>query len=182
MSGLFQIAAIRSYVFSLILIGIASAGSAQAATLSVNQPFNLNFGNVAVGETSAPINIVFTTTLGPDDIFPAPLELSIFGPSAPNFSFTNNGCFAPVCNIDLSFSPLAVGSTPLAVFLFVATFANSIGVVDTINPAQAAFFLSGTGVEAVSQVPLPAALPLFATGLGLLGLFARRRKQIQVTT
>jgi hypothetical protein len=32
-------------------------------------------------------------------------------------------------------------------------------------------------VASVSQVPLPAALPLFATGLGALGLLARRRKQ-----
>ena len=32
---------------------------------------------------------------------------------------------------------------------------------------------------AVSQVPLPAALPLFAGGLGVIGLLARRRKRRQ---
>jgi hypothetical protein len=33
-----------------------------------------------------------------------------------------------------------------------------------------------TGLENVSQAPLPAALPLFAGGLGLLGFYGRRRK------
>jgi opacity protein-like surface antigen len=32
-------------------------------------------------------------------------------------------------------------------------------------------------VSAISATPLPAALPLFAGGLGVLGLFGRRRKQ-----
>jgi hypothetical protein len=34
-----------------------------------------------------------------------------------------------------------------------------------------------SGLALVSTTPLPAALPLFAGGLGLLGMFARRRKQ-----
>jgi hypothetical protein len=35
----------------------------------------------------------------------------------------------------------------------------------------------GTYTVSVTATPLPAALPLFAGGLGLLGLFGRRRKQ-----
>ena len=34
----------------------------------------------------------------------------------------------------------------------------------------------------VSEVPAPAALPLFATGLGLMALFARRKKRIAQTS
>jgi hypothetical protein len=37
--------------------------------------------------------------------------------------------------------------------------------------------LVGTISPAVSGAPLPAGLPLFATGLGVIGLLARRRKQ-----
>jgi hypothetical protein len=36
---------------------------------------------------------------------------------------------------------------------------------------------SGTVEFAIAETPLPAALPLFAGGLGMLGLFGRRRKQ-----
>jgi hypothetical protein len=36
---------------------------------------------------------------------------------------------------------------------------------------------SGPGIAATSATPLPAALPLFAGGLGVLGLLARRRKR-----
>ena len=36
-----------------------------------------------------------------------------------------------------------------------------------------------TSISAVSEIPLPAALPLFATGLGALGLFGWRRKRKQ---
>jgi len=37
--------------------------------------------------------------------------------------------------------------------------------------------LTGTFAAATSATPLPAALPLFATGLGALGLFGWRRKR-----
>jgi hypothetical protein len=41
--------------------------------------------------------------------------------------------------------------------------------------------LSGTGtLTSVSPVPLPSALPLFAAGLGIMGLFIRRRKRRRV--
>ena len=37
--------------------------------------------------------------------------------------------------------------------------------------------LDNVSVSAVSATPLPAALPLFATGLGALGLLGWRRKR-----
>jgi len=38
-------------------------------------------------------------------------------------------------------------------------------------------FVVGAPTEIISAVPLPAALPLFATGLGALGLLGWRRKK-----
>jgi hypothetical protein len=40
--------------------------------------------------------------------------------------------------------------------------------------------LDGASLTAVSPVPISAALPLFAVGLGLLGLLGPRRKQFAV--
>jgi hypothetical protein len=64
----------------------------------------------------------------------------------------------------------------------------SVGVIDMLNTAHISFilpegvFLTSAlggrfGEEAVSEVPLPAALPLFAIGLGLMGLFGWRRRR-----
>ena len=47
---------------------------------------------------------------------------------------------------------------------------NEIGSVPTPN-------IENTTISLVSATPLPAALPLFASGLGALGLFAARRKR-----
>jgi hypothetical protein len=47
--------------------------------------------------------------------------------------------------------------------------------------ANTRFFVSGlasTNAEALAETPLPAALPLFASGVALLGFFGRRRKKL----
>jgi hypothetical protein len=65
---------------------------------------------------------------------------------------------------------------------------NGIGV-DALNSPGTFFFSIGTGTdnnlyydvtwtaEVVTATPLPAALPLFAGGLGMIGLIGRRRKR-----
>jgi hypothetical protein len=60
---------------------------------------------------------------------------------------------------------------PAPVFYSAAYTQNALGQIN-------ASFNNGT---AISPVPLPAALPLFATGLGALGLLGWRRKRKALT-
>jgi hypothetical protein len=94
----------------------------------------------------------------------------IIGPSAAGGNYTNaNGSIA--------------GNRPHNPFLNqMATFAITIPgllATDTVTSATFSFgTTSGENVAGVpSAVPLPAALPLFATGLGGLGLLGWRRKR-----
>ena len=47
----------------------------------------------------------------------------------------------------------------------------------TVGPGIVQSAENGQGAEIAATTPIPAALPLFATGLGVLGLMARRRKR-----
>jgi hypothetical protein len=68
-----------------------------------------------------------------------------------------------------TFAPIALG---LATASIVDTFFGLSS--DTLPFIPFSLHLAGVGVDAV---PLPAALPLFATGLGVLGLLGWRRKK-----
>jgi hypothetical protein len=52
-------------------------------------------------------------------------------------------------------------------------FQNSLTFFDTLGAFRV------LGDETTAATPLPAALPLFTGGLGVIGLIARRRKQRQ---
>jgi PKD repeat protein len=54
----------------------------------------------------------------------------------------------------------------------------SLTVFDNDVPGQTGVFSASIPVG-VNETPLPAALPLFASGLGAMGLLARRRKRKQ---
>jgi hypothetical protein len=72
-------------------------------------------------------------------------------------------------------------SSPAAQSLLIAAFIDpSFSVAaGTLNANQYTFEYSPGLLSNVAATPLPAAMPLFAGGLGVLGLFARRRKQKQ---
>jgi hypothetical protein len=150
---------------------------ARAATLN-GTPTSIDFGSVAVGGTSIPVTV--TANGIPDPNFPIlvawdfqiidPSEFGVsLGLSPPN----NCKAFASVCNMVVTFSPTSLGlKTANLLFSFQEdNFAGESVVIDPVTVP-----LIGLGVEATSTTPLPAALPLFATGLGALGLLARRRK------
>jgi hypothetical protein len=56
---------------------------------------------------------------------------------------------------------------------------DGIGLFSDVDGRLVELYL-GSWTEAAVATPLPAALPLFATGLGVLGWAARRRKQKQL--
>lgn len=72
---------------------------------------------------------------------------------------------------NLAFFGLPLGFDPLAndTYLFTLTLFNSD---DQIVSTADATVIAGTGAT-----PLPAALPMFASGLGVFGYFARRKKK-----
>jgi hypothetical protein len=85
--------------------------------------------------------------------------------TAANGSIAGNGPHNPFLNQTATFSISLAGITASTLITGV-TF--SFGTTSGINV---------TGVPSTSPVPLPGALPLFATALGGLALLARRKKK-----
>ena len=76
-------------------------------------------------------------------------------------------------------SPLAQSGNSLgsgetsSQFAFYSLLVTSDWTIELLTPDNETTFVSGS----VNAVPLPAALPLFATGLGMMGLLGWRRKK-----
>jgi hypothetical protein len=113
---------------------------------------------------------------------PGSFQLSGPNPAGPgNFSliFGNSTAF-----LDLNLRTSGVDpSTGLPVWsdapFFGLVFASQLF---TPGIAGGGVFVNGELIQEVAATPLPAALPLFATGLGALGLFRWRRQRKAVTT
>ncbi len=93
---------------------------------------------------------------------------NVFDPTS--FLITGNNSFVPYINLAFVNPLTSPGVYPLVPF----DFNVFVGSYECDNCFQIRYVVSG---EAVSSVPLPAALPLFATGLGALGLLGWRRKR-----
>ena len=76
-----------------------------------------------------------------------------------------------------SLNSLTPNSWQLYSFQFVGTGADTLSISALTNPSE--FFVDDISVtgNAVTATPLPAALPLFAGGLGMIGMFSRRKKR-----
>jgi hypothetical protein len=78
--------------------------------------------------------------------------------------------------VDLNLSSLPTGSTPTS--LGVSLLEQFLYIGATKNDYQGlSVGDSSITLDGVSATPLPAALPLFASGLGFVGYLARRRKK-----
>jgi hypothetical protein len=75
-------------------------------------------------------------------------------------------------------TPFAIGNGPLALSNPAGATQIELGVNDDIYADNTGALLISVSANSISsQTPLPAALPLFATGLGALGLLGWRRKR-----
>ncbi len=97
------------------------------------------------------------------------LGMNVFGPTGPNSVVPTTGNFGPA---DYSATFVLNATTTLAFFVLdglTGLYDNAGGVALTICPS--------VGSCDASAVPLPATLPILATGLGALGLLGWRSKR-----
>ena len=132
-----------------------------------------DFGSVQDGTISGPISVTATVTLDAGfvaqswSVTPPPAPFSLQVVNCPNGSIA--------CTVNFFFSPTIPGPfLETSTFIFIQI--DQTGFFP--EPHAASLTLIGTGV-AGAETPLPAALPLFATGLGALGLLGWRRKRKQ---
>ena len=118
------------------------------------------------------LNTTYTATALSDQMFNVNwvYHTADFGPNYDPAGYVKNGIFTQLTDSDGSVDQngafiLSVLTNDIYGF-YVSSVDGIFGRGDILVTASA-----------VSQVPLPAALPLFATGLGALGLFGWRRKR-----
>ena len=172
------------------LAGVLSFGVAEetlAATIGVAPP-SLDFGSVALGTTSDPLNFSVTVSLAPGEVIVGPELPTGFNQFGFNIQQNSGDCISAeggTCDFSVFFTPDEIGLSQTTVQIFIGIRLSEILEGD-VPPGEGEgdlnlfgyVDLSGVGIEAtVTPVPLPAALPMFAGGIGLLGLLGWRRKR-----
>lgn len=132
-------------------------------------------GNVA-GGLGGVSQFVPTTTgqsyrlsfdLGTDPAFGAPINISV---QTGGFSTVFTSTATPGTNNWETFTYDFVGSGG-------STVIKLVGILNSATPAPTYRGLDNVSVTAINPVPLPAALPLFGTGLALMGFAGWRRRR-----
>ena len=117
---------------------ITLTGNGAAAPTATLAPGPLNFGNVTVGATSAPLSTTFANPSG------TPLQISSIN-VGPGFNVTGGTCVVGNiiaagggnCTITATASPTIVGTTGSALQVFTSPLSNNPSVVVTVNGTAA---------------------------------------------
>jgi hypothetical protein len=159
--------------------------STTALPASTNVEGNIQFTLAQLDQNGSPI--LFPSIIAQRTWFePGATSADVTGSNATGYSggFIENGNYSLLTNTiylvglqDLVtigiFNP--GGGSATVSGLIDPTFQIAQGVTNA--SAYNFYFSDGIGNSPVSATPLPAALPLFAGGLGVIGLLARRRKR-----
>ena len=175
----------KALLGAVMLLGLA-AGQANASTYSWS--FGCDVASDCSGsgtlETNQPIvpGTLITAVTG---TFSTALfgAQSIISLSAPLTFGNNDNKINSVTNPELGSAGFAFSTTAPSGFLYVNLFNNDLGSGDAVwlaacpNCSVLLFKVGTFSVTPASPVPIPAALPLFAAGLGAMGLMSRRKKR-----
>ena len=167
-------------VLGLLAVFVA-AGPTRANFVdpTVFSPPALDFGPVALNQSvTLPLNVSLNVSIADETsvIVSSTLGETITGA---NFTFTADPsnvepCFDVGCNFNITFTQRGTnmqgGFDVDYIFFDTNQMTMSEEIIDGIN-------LTASLAQGTSATPLPAALPLFATGLGAMGLFGWRRKR-----
>jgi hypothetical protein len=163
--------------FVVACIGIGTMPSAKAVSV-----FNWSFNGGADGAGTLTTNGPCGTSCDIVDITGTFHGYQITGLLGAWTLFNDNILYFPAPYLDVqgfAFSVAGAPYTQAAIYLAGtgATYYKSCTNEDLNNPCFGAFDNNATFDLSAAQTPLPATLPLFATGLAALGLTAWRRKR-----
>jgi len=167
-------------MIGLVMAAFSLSGVARAATLSIlpTTAGDDDFGPIQIGQIHThTFTVSWSIDSGTESL--DSVSVALFGD--PAFTFAAGGTtFTPaVANsasfgLDVEFAPTSPGTVFTDLVLFLN--GNFVSEEGQTTQVSTGIPLTGEGIEA-SAVPLPAALPLFGTGLGLIGFIGWRRRR-----
>jgi hypothetical protein len=166
-------------ILSALLLVLANwSDRANAVTFSIPNPAEYDFGPVQVGSTATfDWSVTWANGSGEDYYVSSYVGSALITP----FLITNGTCtgvyIGGPCTFTFSFTPASIGSVSWD-YDYLFTLSPRFGTDPNI---EYSITLRGTGVDAVAT-PLPGALPLFAGGLGVIGLLGWKKKRKTATT
>ena len=172
---------------SLIAVVAATSMNLAAPTYVTAAPITYNLVGVTAnfGTTFGMDNLTGTFTFDPATVSLNSADIVVTGPFAPG-TYTQPDSDHIGTNV-IGACPTSASSCPSSFFVFIQFIDNLGPSSDTVHEVGLSG-ISGAGPDIVTidtfavtgfavPTPLPAALPLFATGIGGLGLLGWRRKR-----
>jgi hypothetical protein len=173
----------KSVMFApiVLLAGIIWPASSNATTYTLNltNKFLLPSANTimlffaTVGTVTPTLDLPFTTT---GLVGGGAINAGQSGTATYNSDSTYTAG-TPMFGYGTAGSPLWLAPSTLTIKSFELDFTDATGATTFSSMIVPGSFSNDGNTFTITYTPLPAALPLFAGGLGLLGMFARRRKQ-----